>query len=212
MLETRKISRSSQILEAAVVLFNEHGVSNVRSRDVSNVLGISNGNLTYHFPTMESLVEGVVLRILEEGQALNPVDRTTPISIAAYYAIIREFVPFHMRYTFFFKDILELTRRYPGVGRIHRTMLEDRIRHSRALIAAMVDSGIVEPEPAAGVYDRLHIRMLTNSIFWSTTEELVRGLRHGQFDPALLLLDILHPYLTQEGKRQYADLAMADAL
>ena len=53
--ETRK-----EILEMSRMLFNERGFNDVSIRDIATALGISNGNLTYHFKRKEEIVEALL--------------------------------------------------------------------------------------------------------------------------------------------------------
>ncbi|MCB9283285.1 MAG: TetR/AcrR family transcriptional regulator [Lewinellaceae bacterium] len=45
-----------RIWKTALTLFNERGFANVSMRDIAADLGMSPGNLSYHFPNQESLV------------------------------------------------------------------------------------------------------------------------------------------------------------
>lgn len=49
-----------KILECARTLFNEKGYQNVKMRDISNLLEISVGNLTYHFRRKEDLLKALM--------------------------------------------------------------------------------------------------------------------------------------------------------
>lgn len=48
------------ILIKARLLFNEHGYNNVSMRTIADTLGISVGNLTYHYKKKNDLIEAVV--------------------------------------------------------------------------------------------------------------------------------------------------------
>ncbi|MEX2495325.1 MAG: TetR/AcrR family transcriptional regulator [Woeseia sp.] len=64
---TKKGSRRvKQILEAAADILIEHGIHTVEKRSVANRLGISDGNVSYYFPTKESLILAVIDHQLEE--------------------------------------------------------------------------------------------------------------------------------------------------
>ena len=60
-----KIQTSTQILETSQQLFNEHSVENVSIAQIAKQLGISTGNLTYHFAKKKEIV-GQHIRLLEE--------------------------------------------------------------------------------------------------------------------------------------------------
>ncbi len=55
-----------KILSTALHLFNENGVSKVSSRNISEDMGISYGNLTYHFPKKEDIVLALYQQMQEK--------------------------------------------------------------------------------------------------------------------------------------------------
>jgi len=64
---TRKGNRRvKQILEAAAGILIDHGIPAVEKRSVASRLGISDGNVSYYFPTKESLLLAVVDHQLDE--------------------------------------------------------------------------------------------------------------------------------------------------
>lgn len=81
---TKKIPRESRpasgtgntrdrILSAAMRLFNEHGVQNVAVDHIAQALGISNGNLNYHFPRKRDLLRATLVLLQERmREALSP--------------------------------------------------------------------------------------------------------------------------------------------
>ncbi len=64
---TRKGNRRvKQILEAAASILIDRGIHAVEKRSVASRLGISDGNVSYYFPTKESLLLAVVDHQLDE--------------------------------------------------------------------------------------------------------------------------------------------------
>ena len=59
-----------RILDAALHLFNNQSVDQVTIREVAKKAGISHGNLCYHFPNMESLLENLYKRLAAEQDEL----------------------------------------------------------------------------------------------------------------------------------------------
>lgn len=46
----------NKILNGALGLFNEHGVSKITTRGIASEIGISQGNLHYHYPNKEAVI------------------------------------------------------------------------------------------------------------------------------------------------------------
>ncbi|MDR1481965.1 MAG: TetR/AcrR family transcriptional regulator [Synergistaceae bacterium] len=68
----KKGALREKILETARDLFNRRGYNEVSMRNISDELGISVGNLTYHFKKKEDLVEAVVLEWHKRYQKPRP--------------------------------------------------------------------------------------------------------------------------------------------
>ena len=54
---TKRSATASRILEASRKLFNAKGYTATSVTEIAASLGISQGNLTYHFPTKQALAE-----------------------------------------------------------------------------------------------------------------------------------------------------------
>jgi AcrR family transcriptional regulator len=64
------IDTKTRILDAALTLFNERGTSNVTTNHIAEALGMSPGNLYYHYRNKAEIVRGLFGRIMGEW-ALN---------------------------------------------------------------------------------------------------------------------------------------------
>ena len=49
-----------EILRVAKELFNERGYNDVSTQNIADAMGISKGNLNYHFNKKEDIIEAVV--------------------------------------------------------------------------------------------------------------------------------------------------------
>ena len=70
---------AQRILEHARRVFNERGVAAVGIREIARDLGMSPGNLSYHFATKEALVAALV----EQMHAANNAVTTAEINAGA---------------------------------------------------------------------------------------------------------------------------------
>ena len=58
-MKQKPVTTKTKILDTAINMLNELGLSNVKLRDVSQALHISIGNLTYHYPKWENLMDDI---------------------------------------------------------------------------------------------------------------------------------------------------------
>jgi AcrR family transcriptional regulator len=60
------MKRKEQILQTALAAFNSKGYENVSTYDISRQMKISQGHLTYHFPTKKILINNLAKNMISE--------------------------------------------------------------------------------------------------------------------------------------------------
>lgn len=138
-----------RILECALLLFNQQGEPNVSTLEIANELGISPGNLYYHFHGKEPLVLGLFERF-EEG--LMPLlDPPVGIRLDAedYWLFLHLIVEQMARYRFLFQDLSNLAGRLPKLARNMRSLINALKRTLAALLASLKAHGQVSSETQA---------------------------------------------------------------
>ena len=130
-----------RILECALLLFNRQGEPNVSTLEIANELGISPGNLYYHFHGKEPLVLGLFERFEEEMTPL--LDPPLELRLAAedYWLFLHLIVERMAQYRFFFQDLSNLTGRLPKLARGMRALLNALKRTLAALLASLKAQG-----------------------------------------------------------------------
>ena len=105
-----------RILECALQLFNQQGEPNVSTLEIANEMGISPGNLYYHFHGKEPLVLGLFERFEEELTPLldPPVDLR--LDAEDYWLFLHLIVERLAQYRFLFQDLSNLAGRLPKLA------------------------------------------------------------------------------------------------
>lgn len=83
-LEIKAVSTKDRILKTAIDLFFEKGYTLTTARNICDRLGISTGNLTFHYPSKEHLLLAIVERLC--GYQRDLVDESSGESSAFKYA------------------------------------------------------------------------------------------------------------------------------
>ncbi|WP_084216275.1 TetR/AcrR family transcriptional regulator [Pseudonocardia spinosispora] len=107
----RKYTNRDRILEASLELFNTHGFSSVTTNLIAEHLGISPGNLYYHFRNKEEIVDTIYLDMVasaKTGSELPMEGKLTPERMAAYYTGAMEVL---WKYRSIIGDTQEILRR-----------------------------------------------------------------------------------------------------
>lgn len=187
------------IIQKAIQLFNERGVVNVRIRDIADDLGISPGNVSYHYKKKQELLDSVyrfMIKRLEEmavgNQFMNPTK--DPLYVAkGYLDHISEF-------RFFYQDTLEIIRSYPKLAILHQQQVAQEKSIIRNLMFMSVGKGDLVPEPFEGVYESLAHSIWMTLHFW-LTQQIIRGEKNNNLEEGLITIaNLLYPYATEKGR------------
>ena len=105
------MSNRDRILELSLRLMNEEGAGAAGTTRIAAELGISPGNLYYHFRNREEIVRVLFEALETEFRAVLVEDVGPPISAARFATFYRRSFDLAWRYRFFFGGLLGLLRR-----------------------------------------------------------------------------------------------------
>ena len=112
-----------RILECALQLFNQKGEPNVSTMEVANEMGISPGNLYYHFHGKEPLVLGLFERFQNELAPLLDPPAEAQLEPQDYWLFLHLIVERMAQYRFLFQDLSNLAGRLPKLAKGIRNLL-----------------------------------------------------------------------------------------
>ena len=138
-----------RILECALQLFNQKGEPNVSTMEVANEMGISPGNLYYHFHGKEPLVLGLFERFQNELAPLLDPPADAQLEPQDYWLFLHLIVERMAHYRFLFQDLSNLTGRLPKLAKGIRSLLTALKRTLASLLARLKASGQVVSDTQA---------------------------------------------------------------
>ncbi|MEO0899426.1 MAG: TetR/AcrR family transcriptional regulator [Bacteroidota bacterium] len=191
-----------KILDAAHELFNLHGVGEVSLRGIASHMGISHGNLRYHFPSKSLILEGLHQRILQAALEENQQVKGEDINLLSLKDSTERGFSILYDYRFFMIDLYRIMQENES---LHQTFLEvEKVRAHmyKELILASVDHGLMRKEEYKGEYDELIVRIRIFSDFWISSAGIYDKLPEKELvrKYASLLMSMFYPYLTTAGK------------
>ncbi|MCY1406082.1 Bacterial transcriptional repressor [compost metagenome] len=151
-----------RILQCALQLFNEQGEPNVSTLEIATELGISPGNLYYHFHGKEPLVLALFERFQEElAPLLDPPTEAT-LETEDYWLFLHLIVERLAHYRFLFQDLSNLAGRLPKLARGMRTWLNTLKRTLATLLAQLKSEGQVNSgiESLGQLVDQITLTLL----------------------------------------------------
>lgn len=193
-----KKSTKERIIEKAVELFNKRGYANVSLQDLANEMGMSRGNLAYHFAEkdllLKSIVDQVWGRMAEESQKRRnfPSFQNVHNEVKLYHAL-------HLAYSFIFGDLRVL--KHPVLRQQFKASSLQSIKDNEEAIAYGIQIGSMKAEPFPGIYYNLALIIWMLSIFW-VPQQSIRDQEITQ-DPTKAVWTLMLPYLTEKGIRSF---------
>jgi AcrR family transcriptional regulator len=206
---TRKAPRrtAERILEVTLELFNRFGEPNVSTTLISAELGISPGNLYYHYPAKDELINSLFERYERAlSELLLAADGVRNVEDAWFF--LHSQFEIVWQYRFLYRDLNDLLSKNRLLETRFQTVLKNKTRAVRAMLSGMSHAGAVdidarEVEPTANC-------MVVVLTYWLSFE-YVRDPRHAlepeNAEQALMrgahhVLNLLAPYL-EAGQRQH---------
>ena len=130
-----------RILETALQLFNEQGEPNVSTLEIATEMGISPGNLYYHFHGKEPLVMELFERFQAELAPLLDPPHEAELGAEDYWLFLHLIVERLSQYRFLFQDLSNLAGRLPKLARGIRHWLNALKRTLASLLARLMADG-----------------------------------------------------------------------
>ena len=206
---TRKAPRrtAERILEVTLALFNRFGEPNVSTTLISSELGISPGNLYYHYPAKDELINSLFERYEKAlNELLQASDGVRNVEDAWF--VLHSRFEIVWEYRCLYRDLNDLLSKNRLLETRFQAVLKNKIRSVRAMLSGMSRAGAIdldarELEPTANC-------MVVLLTYWLSFE-YVRDPRHAlepdNAQAALLrgahhVLNVLAPYL-EAGQRQH---------
>lgn len=198
---------AERILEVTLELFNRFGEPNVSTTLISAELGISPGNLYYHYPAKDELINSLFERYERAlGELLGASEGVRNVEDAWFF--LHSLFEIIWAYRFLYRDLNDLLSKNRMLETHFQTVLKDKTRAIRNLLAALsshsaVTMDALEVEPTAD-------SMVVVLTYWLSFE-YVRDPRHAlepdNAQQALMrgayhVLHLLAPYL-ESSQRQH---------
>lgn len=197
-----------RILEVALRLFNERGVTAVSSKHISDDMGISYGNLCYHFPKKDDIILRLYLNMQEELDKHFQVMKEEIYGFDFMVGSLRDILETFLRYKFIYLGFTRITRRFEEVRRHAVMQFERRRRMLREMLDFLIEGGFLKEPIVEGDYDRyVHLMQFMLNFWIADSETFYQGKEEDKIRYYLeLFYSFMRSCLTQKGVQAFEDL------
>ena len=137
------IKTRDRILLTSLELFNERGERNVTTNHIAQALGMSPGNLYYHFNNKGEIIFELFLRYETEMAQLLDVPRDRAMTwqdkMGYFEAIFRSL----WEYRFLHRDLEQLFAEVPPLRARYSVFAGASMQQARAIYKGMIDAGLI---------------------------------------------------------------------
>ena len=136
-----------RILETALQMFNDLGEPSVATTAIAFEMGISPGNLYYHYRSKEAIVTDLFAAFRREIETtLAAPEQRLPNAEDCWLFLHLVFEAI-WKYRFIYRDINDLVGRYRGIGAQFRRVLAHKIRVVEQILGGLVKGGQMRAAP-----------------------------------------------------------------
>jgi AcrR family transcriptional regulator len=190
-----------KILVASKQLFNEHGYSQVTIRMIALKLGISSGNLNYHFQKREDILEYLYFEMVFDFDQRIETLSEIEISFPQIRNDIQASMERMMNYKFIWTDLFNILKANDKISAHFNKVYPKRISGNAFLFDRLQKMQFMRTANFQNEYQILAERMVNFGDTWIYTSEVYNrssSKKHleGQVNA---MLTIIYPYLTRKG-------------
>lgn len=198
-----KIKTRDRILNTSLALFNSEGEAQVSTVDIAAVLGISPGNLYYHFKGKEAIIEALFDEFETEMRQVLSAPIEKPLSLEDNWIFIYIVFEEINDFRFFYEGMSSILERCPSLRPRLARLLALKKSTTLAILSSLERQKLVAF--IADEKDRLADRIAAHLTFWlqyrmiSGREESDRARIHDGVYSAVLQIA---PYVAS-GREDY---------
>lgn len=178
-------------------------MANVSMRAIAAAAGMSVGNLTYHYPSRDAVVQALLDKLIEELNTLIAGTQHPRVTLQLVWEALLATYQIQHRYQFILLDLLQLLRQFPAVLAQFQENYNRRRQEFAYILHALLQRGDLKPEPLPDFYAQYLLpQFYCLSDFWlSEAALLYKGPAEGVVEHyARLSFSLFYPHLSEQGK------------
>lgn len=196
------MTTKQKIIASSIKLFNRDGLTNVRLQQIADDVGISVGNLAYHYYSKEAIIKEIDRQLSELIAPVIDANRSFPslmdfdTQLAHYYHLL-------MNYSFYFLDLLEIKRKYPKLYQKRKQYIYQIILQIENWFQINIQNDILVSEPRTR-----HYKFIAHTVWMIITFYMTQPLDHGKPEDServfkeMVWSQVL-PYFTEAGRFEF---------
>lgn len=194
-----------KIIHASIELFNEKGERNITTNHIASHLGISPGNLYYHFRNKEDIIyaiyseyaDNLIARFQTLSETINPLD-----SILRYMDIVFQLIS---KFRFFYSNLPVLLSKNPALKKRYSEIQKEIIKKVLAMLVSLKEADIlnIKDEELDDLTCLLRITTTFCLSYLQTQHDEPKIDDSNLYDGLLKIFALLSPYVTDNAREDF---------
>lgn len=209
-----RVTTKERILRTALELYNKSGPETVTVRHIAAEMGISHGNLCYHYPNTETIVRALYNELVAEMNKMVTNSQFTPAEdvktvLQMVLTAARKGFETLYRYRFVLLNFHAIMRSDEYIRKNYSELTRQRQTEFRMITDALILAGVFRPESYPGQYDLLIELQLLAGDNWIARAEIIRKMNKTQAINYYtdVLLSPWTAMMTEQGIKMYRELS-----
>lgn len=144
---TRRPNTRDRILQASLQLFNEQGERNVTTNHIASHMGISPGNLYYHFRSKSEIVAELFAGFQQQMEAFFTIPADEPLTLEDKARYLENLLEILWQHRFMHQGLEYLLEADPALAEGYRQFAQRTLAGSTGIYLAFAEAGILELTP-----------------------------------------------------------------
>ncbi len=191
-----------KILDIAITMFNQEGTSSVSTNHIAKELGISTGNLYYHFKNKEEIIRAILEKMIQEWEIVWKVPSLNwKPTVEDLKSIIRYCFQLEWKYRFFYRELIVLMKIDPKLKERHQQIQEVRMNEQKNFFQYFIEAGVLcVPENQSQVESLLKISWILSNYWLAFLETSGEEISENKIEEGIeLIMVVIQPYLNKGG-------------
>jgi AcrR family transcriptional regulator len=186
----------NNIIQKAIDLFNEHGTAAVSLNSLAEALGISTGNLQYHYRSKEEIVRAILEVMFKDWNAVYQEMDSGSFTMDTLYRILRINFKLVWKYRFFYRELNALLRKDELLAKRYAAIQEGRLAEQEMLTKQMARAGGARPMSKLQLRNMVLAGWVLSNSWLSYVESTGRTVDETAMDEAVeVLVQFYKPFL-----------------
>jgi len=197
------MTTKQRIVDQALKQFNTDGVEKITTRHIANELEISQGNLHYHFPNKEVIIEQLFADFIGELETLKRFPEYNMQDPNEVIGSMTDNFEIMLKYQFLFRDNEVVWRRVPKIKADVIQLFQSYKLRIMELIATYRQSGLIRNEISDIQLNYLADQFVFNISTWLVGSTYVGKIKNPHEFYAKTLFRLWLPYLKVEEMQKW---------